>query len=176
MKFRSESIIAHPRSAVFEAYRDHLPEVAAYLDDIRAVNVLERTELGTVVRLHNEWVGDREIPAAFRAFIKPDQSSWDDHATWDASTYMCQFDIRTRVFTDHVRCTGSDSFLEVPQGTKVVLEGEFTLTLDHLPGVPSFLLKRMLPQVEQFIVGLIQPNLEKTNVAVGRYLDAQARA
>ncbi|MCB9663341.1 MAG: hypothetical protein H6732_04455 [Alphaproteobacteria bacterium] len=176
MKFRSESVIAHPRDAVFETYRDRLSEVAAYLDDIKAVNVLARGEEDGLVTLHNEWIAARDVPPAFKAFIKPEQLAWDDHATWDASAFRCQFDIRTRVFTEHVRCTGTDQFVEVPQGTKVVLEGDFTLTLDSLPGVPSFLLKRMLPQIEQFIVGLIQPNLEKTNGAIGRFLDDQGRA
>ncbi|MCB9680963.1 MAG: hypothetical protein H6733_05775 [Alphaproteobacteria bacterium] len=173
MKFRSESFIAHPREAVFTTYRDKLADVVAFLDDIKQVNVLDRTEKGDTVVLHNEWVSDREIPSVAQAFLKPEQMRWDDYATWDAASYTCTFEIKTRAFTDAVRCVGGDTFLEVDGGTKVILEGDFDVNVTSLPGVPSFLAKRVVPQVEKFIIALIQPNLEKVNEAIGRYLDAQ---
>lgn len=176
MKFRSESFIPHPRDAVFVAYRDRLADVVPYLDDIQAVVVHAREESGPIVKLHNEWRSAREVPQVARAFLKPDQLAWDDHATWDASKHTCTFDIRTRAFRDAVKCVGGDTFLEVPGGTKVVLEGDFEIALNGIPGVPSLLARTIVPQVEKFILSLIQPNLEKVNVAVGRYLDAQKSA
>jgi hypothetical protein len=173
MKFRSESTIAHPRAAVFAAYRDRLPELVPYLDDISAVNVLRRSEEGTLVRMHNEWVSNREIPAVAQAVIKPEHLRWDDHAVWDASAFQCRFEIKTRAFTDSVRCVGTNLFLEDPLGTRVVLEGEFEIKDINVPGVPSFLAKRLVPQIESFIIALIRPNLEKVNQALGRFLDAQ---
>lgn len=173
MQFRSESFIAHPRDAVFAAYRDQLPEVVAYLDDIAAVNVLARSEDGPKVVLHNEWVSDREIPSVAAGFLKPEHLRWDDHATWDASTNTCAFDIKTRAFPDAVTCTGTNTFAERDGGTVVTLEGTFEVSIGAIPGVPSFLAKRIVPQVEKFIVALIQPNLAATNDAVGRFLDAQ---
>jgi hypothetical protein len=173
MKFRSESTIAHPRSAVFAAYRDRLPEVVRYLDDISAVNTLARTEAGSEVRLHNEWVSNREIPAVAQAVIKPEHLKWDDFAVWNADRFLCSFEIKTRAFTDSVRCTGTNTFLDDPLGTRVVLEGDFEITNIQVPGVPSFLAKRLVPQIETFIVTLIRPNLEKVNQALGRFLDAQ---
>lgn len=173
MKFRSESTIPHPRDAVFAAYRDNLPEVIRFLDDISAVNVLAREETGGVVKLHNEWVSERDIPSVAQQFIKPEHLRWDDHASWDASSYVCHFDIRTRAFTDAVRCDGTNTFVDDPKGTRVILEGTFEVTNIKVPGVPSFLAKRLVPQIESFIIGLVRPNLEKVNEAVGRYLDTQ---
>lgn len=173
MKFRTESFIPHPRDKVFEAYRDKLSDVVAYLDDIKAVNVLKRSESGSTVTLHNEWVSDSEVPAVAASFIKPEHLRWDDYATWDADKLTCTFEIKTRVFTDAVRCVGGDIFVEVDGGTKVILEGEFTVDLKGIPGVPKFLAGRIVPQVEKFIIALIQPNLSKVNDAIGAYLSAQ---
>jgi hypothetical protein len=173
MKFRSESTIAHPREAVFAAYRDHLPEVVAFLDDISGVNVLSRTEEGSIVRLHNEWVSDREVPSVAASFIKQEHLRWDDHATWDTSDFTCAFDIKTRAFTDAVRCTGRNLFVPDPRGTRVILEGDFDVKNLQIPGVPRFMAKRLVPQMEKFIISLIRPNLERVNKALGSYLDAQ---
>lgn len=174
MKFRSESLIHHPRDKVFAAYRDRLVEVVPYLDDIEAVVVRSRKEEGDTVTLHNEWRSGREVPSAAKAFLKPDQLAWDDYATWRGSDHTCHFDIKTRAFRDAVRCVGTNTFTETPSGgTKVVLEGDFEVALHGIPGVPSFLARTIIPQVEKFIIALIQPNLEKTNQAVERFLDAQ---
>lgn len=174
MKFRSESTIHHPREVVFAAYRDRLPSVVPFLEDIKAVNVLARSEAGSVVKLHNEWVSDREVPKVAASIIKPEHLKWDDHASWDATTHKCTFEIKTRMFTDSVKCVGSDTFVDDGKGgTRVILEGEFEVSLKDIPGVPRFLAGTIAPQVEKFIVALIQPNLEKVNVAVGRFLDTE---
>lgn len=174
MKFRSESTIHHPRDVVFAAYRDRLAGVVPYLEDIKAVNVLSRTEAGSVIKLHNEWVSDREVPKVAASIIKPEHLKWDDYASWDASTFTCAFEIKTRIFTENVKCVGGNQFLDDGKGgTRVVLHGDFEVSLKDIPGVPRFLAGTIAPQVEKFIIALIQPNLEKVNVALGRFLDAE---
>jgi len=173
MRFTSTSTIAHPRAEVFAAYRDRLPEIVAYMDDISKIVVLSREADGAIVKLHNEWHSAREVPKVAQAFIKPDQLQWDDHATWDASAFTCHFDIKTRAFREAVHCTGTNRFVEDGDVTKVVLEGDFEVDVKQIPGVPRLLAGRIAPQIEKFIVQLIQPNLEKTNQAVGTFLDAQ---
>lgn len=173
MKFRSETVVPHPREAVFLAYRDRLGEAVPYLDDIAAVNVLSREESGAKVTLHNEWVSDREVPKMAQRFLQPEHLRWDDYATWDHDTWRCQFEIKTRAFREAVRCVGSNTLLEDPAGTRIVLEGDFDVNLKEIPGVPRLLAGSIKPQVEKFIVSLITPNLEKTSAAVGRFLDAE---
>jgi|JI10StandDraft_1071094.scaffolds.fasta_scaffold664658_2 hypothetical protein len=173
MKFRSESSLSQPREAVFAAYRDQLPEVVKLLEDISAVNVLSRSDDGPISKLHNEWVSNREVPKIAASLIKPEHLRWDDHATWDGANWRCSFEIRTRVFTENVRCTGTNTFLVEGSGTKVILEGDFQVSLKDIPGVPRFLAGTIAPQVEAFIIQLIQPNLEKVNQAVGRFLTAK---
>ena len=174
MQIRSESLIAHPVERVFEAYRDRLPEVAAYLDDIREIRVEAREDQGGSVRLHNVWASDKDIPAVAQKFIKPEHLLWDDHATWTASTHSCEWQIVTRVFTDAFSCRGRTRLEPAGEGkTKVVLEGELSVDIAKVKGVPRMFARTIGPQVEKFIVALVKPNLEQTNVAIGSFLDAQ---
>lgn len=172
MEIRSVSRLHHPVDVVFRAYRDRMPEVAAYIPDVREIVVHSRVEEGDAVRLHNEWVSDRDIPAVAARFLKPEQLRWDDHAVWTASDRLCRWSIRTRVFPDAVRCSGQTRLVEDGDATRVELLGALELDLAEVPGVPAFLGRRVAPQLEAFVVSLIKPNLERTNEAIGRFLDA----
>lgn len=174
MKIESDSSIAHPVSRVFETYRDRLEDVAAYLDDIREIKVLSRKEEGDATRLHNEWASDKEVPAVAAKFIKPEHLLWDDFAVWYASDTRCTWEIKTRAFTEAVRCTGETRLVAHGEGTQVLLRGELSIDTSAIAGIPKFLAGRITPQIEKFIVSLVTPNLERTNAAIGRFLDDQA--
>lgn len=136
MRIASESIIAHPVDRVFEAYRDRLPEVATYLDDIREIVVHRREEQGDAVVLHNVWASDKEIPGVAKKFIKPEHLFWDDHATWYAEQTRCEWRISTRAFTEAFSCAGTTALVADGDRTRVVLEGELNLDVAKVKGVP----------------------------------------
>lgn len=173
MQIFSESRIRHPRDAVFRVYRDNLEDIANYIDDIRHIKVLSREDGDGVVKLHNEWASDRDVPRMAQSMIQPEHLLWDDYAQWHESSFHCDWRIETRVFNEAITCSGQNLILKDGDFTIVRLTGDFTVALTEIPGVPKFMAKRLLPQVEKFIVALITPNLEKTNEAVGLYLDAQ---
>lgn len=173
MKIRSETRLHHSIDKVFEAYRDRMSEVAAFLPDIESIQVLSRVEEDGRVVLHNEWRGDVEIPKVASKFLKPEHLRWDDYATWQTDTRSCSWRIETRVFNDGFSCSGTTKLTEDGDGTRIVLDGDLKIQLQGVPGVPGFLGKRLAPQIEKFVVALIAPNLEKTNEAIGRYLDSQ---
>ena len=69
-------------------------------------------------------------------------------------------------------CTGSNTFYEEQDGrTRVVLDGELTIDLKKVRGIPKFLGKSLGPKLEKFIVELVTPNLEKVNVSLEAYLN-----
>mgnify|MGYP002633954990 CR=1 FL=1 len=174
MRIHSESIIRHPRDAAFGAYRDRLSDIVPYLADIKEVRVLSRKEAPGSVTLHNLWVADREIPTFAKGFLKPHMLQWDDHAEWRDQERRCHWRLET-FFKDGVLCSGTNTFLAIdPQTTRVVLEGELLIDLNKIPGVPRLLARRVGPQVEKFIVGLISPNLQKVNDSLQKFLDDQA--
>lgn len=173
MRIQSESVIAHPVDKVFEAYRDRLPDVAAYLDDIREIVILEREELDGYVRFHNVWSSNTAIPKVAQKFIPPEALNWDDHAKWFEAEKRCEWRIETRAFTEALKCGGGTRLVAQGDSTRVILDGELTLDVSKVKGVPKFLAKSIGPQVEKFVVALIKPNLEKTNLAIAAFLDAQ---
>lgn len=174
MRIHTESLIRHPQEAVYRAYRDRLPEIAAYIPDVKEIVVHSRDEIEGGVKIHNEWIADREVPAFARAFLKPEMLRWDDYAEWQDADHMVRWSLKLRVFTDSVRCSGTNSFRKVDDGsTKVVLEGDLDIDLKSIPGVPKFLAGTLKPQVEKFIVSLITPNLERVNESLQQFLDEQ---
>lgn len=173
MEIRSESRIHYPRERVYRAYRDQLPAIAAHMPDIREIIVHSREEQDGVVKILNEWVSDRDIPAVVAKVIRPEHLRWNDHATWHDADFYVDWVIETRAFTDAVRCSGRNSMIADGDGTIVRLEGSLEISVKGIPGVPSFLAKRLAPQVERFIVGLITPNLKNTNTSLQDYLDAE---
>ena len=99
----------------------------------------------------------------------------DDFAEWNDAESHVDWTIKTKAFTEAVTCNGRNEILADGDATVVRLTGELNIALKGIPGVPSFLAKRLAPQVEKFIVSLITPNLEKVNQSIERFLDAENR-
>lgn len=172
MEIRSESRIKYPRAQVYQAYRDRLPEIARFIPDIKEIVVVSREDRPQGPRLHNEWASDREIPSFASAFLKPEHLRWDDYADWSDAAFHVDWTLKTRAFTDAVRCSGRNAFLEDGTGTRVLLTGDLQIAVQEIPGIPSFLGKRLAPQVEKFIISLVTPNLERVNASIEQFLDA----
>jgi hypothetical protein len=174
LHFQSESFIEHGRDKAFFAYRDKLGDIVPFLEDISAIEVLERKEDGNVTRLHNLWRVDQDVPAFARAFLKKEMLCWDDFAVWVENERVCRWEIKTRAFTDAVSCKGSNSFYEDGEGrTRVVLDGDLQIDLKKIRGIPSFLGRSLGPKLERFIVNMVTPNLQKVNASLEAYLNAQ---
>ncbi len=174
MRIHSESVISHPQPVVYEAYRDRLSEIAAYMSDVKEIQVEKREPVDGGVKIHNVWISDSDVPVFARAFIKPEMLRWDDFADWRDDEGKVYWKLRLRVFTDQVTCSGTNSFVAAGDDrTKVVLEGDLDIDLKNIPGVPRLLAGGLKPKVEKFIVGLITPNLEKVNESLQTFLDEQ---
>lgn len=175
MEIRSESLIHHPREAVYLAYRDRLPDIARdFMPDIKEILVHARTEGEGVIDLHNEWVSNAELPKVARKLLSPDMLRWEDFAHWDDTGHYVDWRLRTRAFTEQVQCSGRNSFVEVDANTtKVLLLGELKIDLRDIRGVPNIVARRIAPTLEKFIVGMITPNLKKVNESLQGFLDAQ---
>ncbi|MBN2799600.1 MAG: hypothetical protein JXX28_10670 [Deltaproteobacteria bacterium] len=172
MEIRSESIIRHPRAAVYAAYRDNLPEIARdYMPDIKEIIVHKREDNAAGVSLHNEWVSSADLPRAMQTVIKPEMMKWNDFADWDDAGFFVAWRLKTGAFTDAVICAGRNTFEEIDANTtKVVLTGDLTIDPKALP-VPRLLAGKMATTIEGFVVKMITPNLTKVNESLQTYLD-----
>jgi len=173
VKIFSESRIHHPINRVYTAYRDELPKLADYIPDVKEIVVRSREERPGGPLLHNLWVAHRELPKMIQGIAKPEMMQWDDFADWNDAEQYVAWNLVIPAFKDQVKCSGRNSFYEAGANeTRVVLTGDLQISLTKIPGVPSFMAKRLAPKLEEFIVKLITPNLERTNQALEEYLDA----
>ncbi len=172
MKISVTQIIPFPRKAVFAVLRDHLPELADYLPNIKKIEVKERTEEGPVVRLLNLWhAAQTEVPTIAKPFLDPSKLNWLDRSVWDENTWENHWDIEVGFMKDRVTCKGTTIYEEKsPTETEVRIQGE--LLIDLKGYLPKLIAKRASPKVESFVVDLIEPNFAKTNEGVIRFLEA----
>ena len=170
---RSETLVEHPRHRVFWAYRDLLPEAVKTIPGIKGIEIASREEQGKVVRLHNIWTSDSDIPAFAQRFMSPEHQSWDDHAVWYEDTWRCEWNIKPRIFRDAVICIGTTRFVEEGSHTRIVLSGELKVDISHVRGVPDVLQETLAPRIESYIISTITPRIETNNIAISDFLDRQ---
>jgi hypothetical protein len=170
MKIHSESRIRFPLAQVYATYRDRLPEIASYMPDIREIEVVRREARDKGPFLLNIWKAENRIPSVAQKVVKPEMLQWEDHADWDDANTHVDWRLVIPAFQDQVKCSGRNAFFADGDGTRVVLSGELEIDIKRIPGVPRLLAGRLKPQIEQFIIKLVQPNLEKVNGSLERFM------
>ena len=169
--FRSTAIVRHPPRAVAAVVRDRLGELATFLDDIEAVEAVERTPLPNGgLRLVNNWAAAPRISAAIAERLGP--LSWVDDAEWAADGLTCGFTIHTPL-APGLACAGRVTYEPAMggRGTRASFEGEFDLP----PGGDSTLDKLVAGAVEMAATTLIPKNLKRTLEAASQLLEAEAQ-
>lgn len=171
MRIHSASFIHFPLECVYPTYRDRLPEVAAFMPDIRLIEVVHRTDTPRGPDILNIWHPENRIPPVAQKVVKPEMLRWEDHAEWDDAHTWVDWRLVIPAFKDQVTCSGRNRFEDAGDRTRVVVEGELDIDIRRIPGVPKLLANRMKPQIEQFIIRLVQPNLEKVNGSLEAFMD-----
>jgi hypothetical protein len=174
MKLEADSRISFPRALVYSTYRDRLPQLVPHLPDIKEIVVKNREEVGPgITKLLNLWIGKAEVPKVAQSIIKPDMVQWLDHATWNENEWSVEWRVETKMFTDNIRCSGKNRFVEENGATKLELRGELEIDLKGVPGVPRFLAGTIAPQVEKFVIALLKPNLMSVAGGIQSFLTAE---
>jgi hypothetical protein len=180
VRIEADTIVPFPRELVFRAYRDELPNVVAFLPNVRSIEIKDRKEEGGLVKLHNVWHGGGDIPAALRAVVDEKVLRWDDFASWDETSFTGTWSIRTHAFTEAVSCSGVTKMLPVGPAVdgggkcRVELTGDFNIDAKKLSGIPSFMAGSLGKAVESFLAKQITANLASTTEGLSRYLASKA--
>ena len=175
MKFNLVDEIPFERDLVFSTHRDKLLELVEYLPNVDSVVIESREEDGDVVRLVNLWTGaSSDVPAVVRPLFRPEHLTWVDRATWDQSRWRCDWKITISALPEAVTAEGHSTFVDEGGETAIQMSGEFVIHPDKVPAVPGFVARRAAAPLERFVVGLLQPNLRRSNQAVQQYLEDHA--
>lgn len=158
---------------VLHLLRDDMPKLVPYLYDIDRIEVTERREEGDVVHIVNLWFGDMaKVPLPLRKFAKPELFSWTDYASWSTSKKQASWRLEPRVGARAFECHGTTTLVDADEGARIEMDINIDIYPENIPGIPKFIAKRLLPQIERAIEKQITPNLRNLAVSIRRYAEA----
>lgn len=172
MKLESREIINKSRDEVFHLVRDKLPEIAPYFPNIEKVDQVKYNSSsdGKETHILNHWYGKVEIPEVAQRFIKKELFAWFDHAVWKNESYEVEYRLESFWSKDIFEATGKNYFLETNDGKcELVVTCEVILHPDKVPGVPAFLVKKVLPIIEEMVKKVLGPNLGELGAGIKGY-------
>jgi hypothetical protein len=179
MRFAEQGVVTHPAAVVLETLIERLEVIAPFLANVERIDTLDRTPLaGGRERIVRRWQGRAaSVPAALRPFVTPAMLAWLDTAVWHRGDYRVEWSHATCLpgVAQLYDCAGTNWFRPDPTApatrTRIRITGALTVHPERLPGVPDFVARRLGPQVEGFIVGVLTPNLTGLADGLQRYFD-----
>ena len=177
--FKSIVLSKHPVEPLWLLVRDEMPALAAALDDIERVTVVERHEgpRGRV-RLVNEWCAKPQLPSPLKPVIGSDAFIWLDHAEWIDAGTRCTWRIEPQFLPGRIHCHGSTQYAAAMggRGTRITFEGELDVTPGPKGGAVRLLEQSIMPIVESVVTVMIPRNFRRIVEAADRRLESGARA
>jgi hypothetical protein len=175
MEIKVEQALTFPREEVFRTVRDHLPELTPYLSNVDEIVCEEREELEEgQTRFLNIWhVSQTEVPSVLRPFVPSDRLRWVDTALWSEDGWKCEWGFDVGFMSKRVSCKGINYYVDNGDGTSMI-RATGTLNIDMKGMAPGFVIKRVQPKLESFIVHQIEPNFAKLALAVQDFLTAKS--
>ncbi len=172
MKFDADSVLPFPRDVVFRAYRDDLHRAVPYMPNVVAIDVRSEEDVEPGVRKYFKvWTAGGDIPSSLRAFLKEGVLRWDDLAVWSEKTWGSEWDIRTHLFTEAVKCNGRTLLVELgPERTRVEMHGELSIEYKKIANLPEMLAQPLVRTAESYLTRQITANLASTADAITRLL------
>jgi len=161
---------------VFHLLRDDMPALVPYMDGADSITVTSRVENGDDVSLINRWIGSMDtVPSAVKKFASQDLISWDDHATWTASTKSCRWRLQPLRSVQIFTCSGTTTVTPTGDTSTLTMAIDLDIYPEKVPGVPKFLAKRVRPQVEKFISGHLTKSMRNLALSIRAYAEANPR-
>jgi len=170
MKFEVSDIIKHPVDQVFPTFRDHIAELAQYLPNIETITILDRQEECDCVHVTSHWLAKVRLPGPASKLIPEKERGWDDIAIWNNDKQNVDWKFVFQAFPEAIKMGGTNSFIAEGDHTRLHIKGEAQIDYNRIPGVPNFVLKRIVPTIEKIAFTALKPNLLKINRGVEKYL------
>ena len=122
-----------------------------------------------------------ERPSSRRSdpFLSSALLAWLDTAVWTPTAGRVDWTHATCAATvaELYECSGTNFFepdaTDPGPRTCIRISGRLIVRPERLLGVPAFLGRRLSPQIEAFIMGLVTPNLTSLTDGLQRYLDGK---
>ncbi len=158
--FRSFTMVRQPVDRIWQTMRDRLVQVAAVMEDVQSVEVLERDEQANALILVNRWTARQRVPQMLRGITGGDTISWTDRAQWRDDDRICDWAIRPSIFAEYVSCDGTTLYESAMagRGTRVTFSGSFELK----PGFAGELAATFEPLVRSFTESIVSTMIPRS--------------
>ena len=175
MKLESQDIIPRPREEVYNVLKNDLEKLVPYMPNVKKIEMVNRVEKGEgLTAIINHWYANAEIPTIAKKFIKEDLMSWKDKAVWNDKEFLVEYELESFWGNDIYDATGKNIISELgPNKTQLTLTCDLVIHPNKVPGVPKFLVKKVLPAIEGLIQKILQPNLTSLGKGLNEYFKAQ---
>lgn len=174
MRFEAEGRVENSNlDEVYVILRDKLTSLVPYLDNVAAIEELERSEKAGGQHVLNRWRADPgQVPSLARNFLKPEMLEWLDHADWDDAGKHVDWRIESAVFKGLYTCSGRNRVVESGGVVKIIISGELKVDSGKIPGLPRLLAGKIVPVIEGYLVDRMKPNMASLGTGVSRFLAA----
>ncbi|MDC0254295.1 SRPBCC family protein [Bacteriovoracales bacterium] len=177
MKLVSKDIIPRSREEVYNVLKNDLEKLVPYMPNVSKIEMVDRKEKGGgLTAITNHWYANAEIPTIAKKFIKEELMSWKDKALWHDSEFYVEYELESFWGNDIYDATGKNVMKELgPDKTELTLTCDLVIHPSKVPGIPKFLVKKVLPAIEGLIEKILQPNLTSLGKGLISYFNAQKK-
>lgn len=183
MHFEETSRVTQPASLILETMIENMQAIVPFLDNIESIDLQSREVLGDGrIKIVRRWQGMSDsVPSALRPFVSRELMGWIDTAFWTPAEYKVEWaqSMCSASVAKLYECSGINYFEPHPEDpehdTRIRITGDLAVFPEQL-GIPSFLGRRLAPQVESFVVSLLTPNLMGLAKGLQGYFDKQAKS
>lgn len=171
MDFQAEGRVTQATAQeVYTIVRDRLPELVPFLDNVSAIQELERKATPGGAHVLNRWRADAgQVPSLVRGFLKPEMLEWLDHADWNDAGLYVDWRIEPAVLAGLYRCHGRNRIVADGADVRIVISGTLTVDGANIPGVPRLLAGKVIPVMESYLVERMRPNMASLGTGVTRF-------
>jgi hypothetical protein len=173
--FSSFTMLRQPVDAMWSTMRDHLGEVAAAIEDLQGIELIERSVDNDGLRLLHCWTTRQKVPAMLGQALGGESIAWLDRSFWRDAEKICEWSIEPVLLDGQIACGGRTYYERVMagRGTRVRFEGYFDLKPGFARAFPTALEPALASFVESFVSTVIPRNLTRAVVATGDLIAAR---
>ena len=172
---KKEIFLNAPKDKVWETYRDSLPQLVSAMPTVEEIKVLSREELKEGIRLVNRWKISGGLPNAIKKIVPSKLLSYDDEATWNQKEFTCYFIEKPIDGSGIYLCKGKNTFINKGEKTLLTIGFELTIYPEKIPGIPTFVARKLVSRIEQIISKEVVKNLALTAKVVENYIQKNTK-
>ncbi|MCA9513583.1 MAG: hypothetical protein KC635_01420 [Myxococcales bacterium] len=179
MHFTAETPIAYPARVVVDTMMNRMHDLVVHLPNVESIDtqLIEPQPDGTVKTVRH-WQGTaKSVPAVMRPFVSRRSLGWMDYAVWYPDELRCEW----RTVSDSgdlTACSGTNAFRASGDGSScvMVIDGDFIVHGERLPGVPAFMGRKIAPTIERIVLSFMKPNFTSSADGLKALLDSERGA